>query len=66
MIITPNDLRKVSYCVKGSKLFAERYGLDFNKFLRQGISEEELLATGDYMAKRIVDEVRKRRELDGK
>jgi len=46
---------KFGYCIPGVKTFCERYGLDWQKLRTVGLPEEELLATGDSMAKRIVE-----------
>ena len=41
-----------------------RHNLDFRSFLKQGISEEDFLATGDALAHRVVL-LKKDRELNG-
>lgn len=51
------DLRKLRYCVKGSKAFFDRYGLDWQSFKRNGIDAEKLRATGDGMAIKLVEAV---------
>lgn len=53
--ITMDDIRAAGHCVRGVKEWFERHGLDFRLFLREGISEEEFLASGDSLARRIVD-----------
>ncbi len=61
MIITMQHVRsvlvngKVGYCALGTRRFFRRHGLDFSRFLKEGIPEEQLLATGDAMAKRVVE-----------
>lgn len=52
--ITVTDARRFGYCARGMRTFAEGYGLDFRAFLTTGIPAEELLATGDAFAERIV------------
>ena len=42
------------YCSAGMRLFAARHGLDWQKFIREGIAEEELLATGNWLAEQVV------------
>lgn len=61
MRITVNDMGSLGYCVRGSRAFAERHGLDFRKFIRDGIDAEELLDTGDGMAIALVERVKKQR-----
>lgn len=59
MIITVQHLRLVKYCASGSKGFFNRYGLDFKDFIKNGIDSKVLLATGDPMAKAIVEAAQK-------
>ena len=61
MIITITDIRAAGHCVRGAKDWFDRHGLDFRDFLKRGIPEAEFLASGDAMAKRIVDLTRTRR-----
>lgn len=56
MKVYPQDLRLGGYCVNGCRRFARRYGLDWRKFVREGIDAAELEATGDAAA---IDLVRK-------
>jgi hypothetical protein len=46
---------RTGYCSKGARLFAERNGLDWESFCRDGIDEAVLLATGDYQAQQVVE-----------
>ena len=55
MKVSAKDLRDQKYCVSGSKAFAKRHNLDWKKFVKEGIEEEELLATGDAMAIKFVE-----------
>lgn len=67
MKITLQDARsfpiitRSGYCARGMRLFAERYQLDWQTFITEGIEEEILLATGDDLAKKIVDWVKNAR-----
>ena len=55
MIIRMAHVREAKYCIRGARAFAERHGLDWRRFLKEGLPEEALLGTGDAMAKRIVE-----------
>lgn len=61
MIIRPHHLRLPrgargkGYCVKKSREWAEGRGIDWRKFVQDGIDSEELRATGDPMAIALVD-----------
>jgi len=61
MIVTYRHYRTIpsrggiGYCRgKGAEWFA-RHGLDFRAFVRDGIDDRVLLATGDGMAARLVE-----------
>ena len=54
MIVKIEHAHAAGYCSKGMRLFAKRHGLDWPKFVREGIPAEELEATGDAMATKIV------------
>lgn len=60
--ITPTDLLLVGYCALGARLWFRKAGLDWDKFLRQGLSSDEIEATGDAMAIALVDKIRAIRE----
>ncbi len=68
MLITLEHARSVpcdgrqGYCAHGMRAFAERHGLDWGRFLREGLPEEDFLATGDDMALRLVAFVRQSAE----
>lgn len=68
MRIYVNDAKDVfgeQYCVRGMREFAAKHGLDFRDFVRNGIAAEDLLATGDGMALKIVRAAEERR-LNGR
>lgn len=46
------------YCVQGAQAIAKRHGLDWRRFCREGLDEEELLATGDAFAILLVEHAR--------
>lgn len=54
-IVLPKHMRAAGLCVHGSRDFARRYGLDWKKFVREGIPAEQLIATGDAMAKKAIE-----------
>ncbi len=61
MMITMQDARESRLgCAWGMRRVARRYGLDVQKFLREGIAAEELLATGDAQLRAIVEYVKAR------
>lgn len=58
--VTIDDARAAGLCTRGGRLWAERHNLDWRGFLQQGISAEALLATGDAMALRAVEQAQRR------
>lgn len=54
-LITFQDVRDAGYCASGQRRWFEAYNLDFRDFLKNGITEERLLSTGDALAQRVVD-----------
>jgi len=48
-------IRRALMCSRGARHFFERHGLDWPKFLREGIDADELAATGDAMAIRVAE-----------
>jgi len=44
------------FCASGTRKWFARYGLDYSDFLKNGIDEEKLLATGDPMALATVEQ----------
>ena len=56
--ITVDHMRATGLCVHGARTWFARYALDFRAFLRDGIDAETLLATGDAMARRVVEQAR--------
>lgn len=63
-IVTVADIRKAGHCVSGARRWFAAYGLDFRTFLKNGISVEEFLGTGDTLAEKVV-EAKRKRESDG-
>ncbi len=55
VLVTIAHVRAAGMCVHGARAFFARHGLDFRAFLRDGIPAQVLLATGDAMARRVVE-----------
>lgn len=56
-IITMKEIRAAGGCATGVRSFFKRYSLDFKAFLKNGISADVLLATGDALAVDVVNRV---------
>lgn len=48
-------VRQARMCSRGARQFFERHGLDWSRFLREGIDAEAVRATGDAMALKVVE-----------
>lgn len=55
MKIFMSDCRKARMCAKGTRAFFITHRFDFQDFLKNGIDEDKLIATGDAMAKQVVE-----------
>lgn len=62
MIITHQDMKRhMRYCNRGARDFFQRHDLDWGDFVREGIDAQVLVDTGDYMALRLVEQVKNER-----
>lgn len=65
MLITAQHVAQIpyqgkhGYCLPGVRVFCQRYGIKYWQFKKYGIDSEVLLATGDHMAKELVEFVEK-------
>ena len=58
VIVTMQHIRQCKMCSKGTRDFFKRHGMDWNKFLKEGLPEEQFIATGDAMAMQVVEAAR--------
>ncbi|MEC7118659.1 MAG: hypothetical protein VXW65_01995 [Pseudomonadota bacterium] len=60
MIVIYADMRALGYCSKGAREWFAQHGLDYRQFVRSGLDADTLLATGDAMAVKTVEQAKKR------
>lgn len=60
VIVTMKDIRSAKMCSGGTRNFFKRHGMDWNKFLTEGLPEEDFIRTGDAMAMQVVEKARER------
>lgn len=60
IIVKMADIRSAKMCSGGTRDFFKRHGMDWNKFLAEGLPEEQFIATGDAMAMQVVEKARER------
>ena len=56
--ITIGDVMAAGYCVRGARDWFVQHGFDWRAFVRDGIAEADLLATGDALAERVIERKR--------
>ena len=66
-LVTTADLRTVrdqmgGHCIGGTHAWFKHHGLDWRRFVQEGLPEADLLATGDTLCQHLVDAARRRRE----
>lgn len=62
--VTISDCRAAGYCVAGVRRHAALLGLDFRRFVREGVPISEIETIDDQAVQRIVAVARKRLEQD--
>ena len=62
IMVRMEHLRRLGYCSGGVRTFFARHGLDYGAFLQEGVSEDDLRATGDGMALAAIEEARNGRK----
>lgn len=55
VLVTIAHVRAAGLCVHGTRTWFARQGLDFRAFLTRGLPASILLATGDAMARHVVE-----------
>lgn len=60
VIVTMQHVRQAKLCSHGTRQFFRRHGLDYQKFLSEGLPAETIEATGDAMALQVVEVARGR------
>lgn len=61
VLVKMEHVRAARMCSRGARTFFERHGLDWQKFLKDGLPAETLEATGDAMALQVVEVARGRK-----
>lgn len=62
VLVKMEHIREARMCSRGARTFFERHGLDWRKFLKDGLPAETLEATGDAMALQVVEVARGRKQ----
>lgn len=60
--VTIKDIRSCKMCSSGTRAFFTKHGMDWNLFLKEGLPEEQFIATGDAMAMQVVEAARGRQK----
>lgn len=62
VFVKMEHVRAARMCSRGARAFFQRHGLDWQKFLKDGLPAEVLEATGDAMALQVVEVARGRKQ----
>lgn len=62
VIVKMCHIRAAKMCSRGARAFFERHGLDWSKFLSEGLPVEQIEATGDAMALQVAKVARNGRK----
>lgn len=55
-------IRAANLCTRGTRAWFKKNGLDYNRFIAEGLPEESFIETGDPLAMRPVEVARKEAE----
>lgn len=58
VIVTMKHIRLARMCGPGTRNFFKKHNMDWHKFAREGLPEEDFIATGDAMAMQVVEVAR--------
>lgn len=59
-IVTLADIRSINYCSRGSREWFTRHGLNWSRFVSEGLPVEAFDGISDPMLKRAIEQARKR------
>jgi len=59
-LVTIHDLRRLGYCMRGCRRWFAQHGIDWQRVRREGITTDELRATNDALADRVIEDVEAR------
>lgn len=62
VLVKMEHIRAARMCSRGARAFFQRHGLDWQKFLKDGLPAEVLEATGDAMALQVAELARGRKQ----
>lgn len=62
VMVTMKDIRAANMCGRGTRNFFKRHGMDWQRFAKEGLPEEDFIATGDAMAMQVVEVARGRQK----
>lgn len=66
VVVRVEHLRKARMCSRGARAWAQRYGIDYVKFLHDGVPASELEATGDALGMKLAAVAREEAARKGK
>lgn len=64
VVVQIGDARAIGFCSRGVRAFFKAHGLDYLKFVRNGLPEEDLRAFNDGMVDRVIEQAHERLKGD--
>ena len=64
-IITIKHTRAMGYCSEGVRSFCFKHQIDYRKFIKQGISEAELIRVNDAMSLKLIEYAKSKEASNG-
>lgn len=58
VIVKLEHMRELGYCSRGARYFFQLHNLDWSKFIKEGLPAEDIEATGDVLALKVVEVAR--------
>ena len=59
-IVRVEDMRALNYCARGSRTFAQLHGLDWARFVSEGLPADELARLNDMQANAAIEKAKER------
>lgn len=63
--VTLADIRAIKFCSRGSREWFDRYGLDWSRFVSEGLPVAAFDGINDPMLKRAIEQAQKREAANG-
>lgn len=66
VLVKMHHAKSLNYCSKGVKHWCVQHGINYIKFIKEGIDEDIILAIDDSMSKKVVERAREMENNNGR